>query len=81
MTKKRRTGGEGTLRQRKYGRWEWRTPPKFPIKKSLYSRTQEDVLRKRDEFLRDFLSGGTRIRTGDTMIFRPVPGSPVDRTR
>lgn len=57
MTKKRRAGGEGTLRQRKDGRWEWRTPPNFPIKKSLYSRKQEDVLRKRDEFLRDFEDG------------------------
>ena len=58
MTKKeRRAGGEGTLRQRKDGRWEWRTPSGFPIKKTLYSRRQEEVLRKRDEFLRDFEDG------------------------
>jgi nitric oxide synthase oxygenase domain/subunit len=58
MTKKRsgkkRATGEGTLRQRVDGSWEWRTPPSFPVRKSLYAKRQEDVLKKRDEFLKDF---------------------------
>jgi hypothetical protein len=29
-------------------------------------------------FCRYFLSGGTRTRTGDTMIFRPVPYFTVE---
>jgi hypothetical protein len=45
------------LRQRPEGRWEWRTPPSFPVKKSLYAWRQEDVLKKRDEFLKDFEQG------------------------
>ena len=54
---KKRAAGEGTLRQRPDGRWEWRTPPSFPVKKSLYAWRQEDVLKKRDEFLKDFEQG------------------------
>jgi len=54
---KKRATGEGTLRQRPDGRWEWRTPPSFPVKKSLYAGRQEDVLKKRDEFLKDFEQG------------------------
>ena len=54
---KKRAAGEGTLRQRPDGRWEWRTPPSFPVKKSLYAWRQEDVLKKRDEFLKDFERG------------------------
>lgn len=57
MSGKKRSAGEGTLRQRKDGRWEWRTSPGFLIKKSLYSRTEAEVLRKRDEFLKDFEDG------------------------
>ena len=32
-------------------------------------------------FCRTFWSGGTRIRTGDTMIFSLVPFSSVDRRK
>lgn len=32
-------------------------------------------------FCRIFISGGTRIRTGDTMIFRSVRNSAVHRHR
>ena len=54
---KKRAAGEGTLRQRPDGRWKWRTPPSFPVRKSLYAWRQEDVLKKRDEFLKDFEQG------------------------
>src|SRR5215204_1854908 len=54
---KKRATGEGTLRQRADGNWEWRTPPSFPVRKSLYAKRQEDVLKKRDEFLKDFEQG------------------------
>ena len=54
---KKRAMGEGTLRQRADGSWEWRTPPSFPVRKSLYAKRQEDVLKKRDEFLKDFEQG------------------------
>ena len=54
---KKRATGEGTLRQRADGSWEWRTPPSFPVRKSLYAKRQEDVLKKRDEFLMDFKQG------------------------
>jgi integrase len=54
---KKRGAGEGTLRQRVDGSWEWRTPLSFPVKKSFCAKRQEDVLRKRDEFLKDFEQG------------------------
>jgi integrase len=37
--------------------WEWRTPPECPVQKSLYAKRQEDVLKKRDEFLKDLEQG------------------------
>jgi integrase len=54
---KKRAAGEGTLRQRVDGSWEWRTPLSFPVKKSFCAKRQEDVLKKRDEFLKDFEQG------------------------
>jgi integrase len=54
---KKRVAGEGTLRQRVDGSWEWRTPLSFPVKKSFSSKRQEDVLKKRDAFLKDFEQG------------------------
>src|SRR5829696_3346756 len=48
---KKRSAGEGTLRQRVDGSWEWRTPSSFPVKKSFCAKRQEDVLKKRDEYL------------------------------
>jgi integrase len=54
---KKRAAGEGTLRQRPDGIWEWRPPPSFPVRKTLYARRQEDVLKKRDQFLKDFEQG------------------------
>jgi integrase len=54
---KKRAAGEGTLRQRVDGSWEWRTPSSFPVKKSFSSKRQEDVLKKRDEFLEEFEQG------------------------
>jgi integrase len=56
MTRKR-AAGEGTLRQRVDGSWEWRTPSGFPVKKSFTAKRQEDVLLKRDVFLKDFGEG------------------------
>jgi integrase len=37
--------------------WEWRTPSGFPVKKSFVAKRQEDVLAKRDAFLKDFGEG------------------------
>jgi integrase len=37
--------------------WEWRTPRGFPVKKSFTAKRQEDVLAKRDAFLKDFGEG------------------------
>ena len=54
---KKRSAGEGTLRQRVDGSWEWRTPSSFPVKKSFCAKRQEDVLKKRDEFLKNFEHG------------------------
>lgn len=56
MTRKR-AAGEGTLRQRVDGSWEWRTPRGFPVKKSFTAKRQEDILAKRDAFLKDFGEG------------------------
>jgi hypothetical protein len=57
MTNKKRAAGEGTLRQRVDKSWEWRTPRGFPVKKSFVAKRQEDVLAKRDAFLKDFGEG------------------------
>ncbi|MGI8910833.1 MAG: hypothetical protein ACR2JR_09825 [Rubrobacteraceae bacterium] len=57
MAKKKRAAGEGTLRQRVDKSWEWRTPSSFPVKKSFVAKRQEDVLAKRDAFLKDFGEG------------------------
>ena len=54
---KKRAAGEGPLRQRVDGSWEWRRPLSFPVKKSFCAKRQEDVLKKRDEFLKDFEQG------------------------
>jgi integrase len=53
----RRADGEGTLRQRVDKSWEWRTPRGFPVKKCFTAKRQEDVLAKRDAFLKDFGEG------------------------
>ena len=37
--------------------WEWRTSRGFPVKKSFTAKKQEDVLAKRDAFLKDFGKG------------------------
>lgn len=44
--------GFGTLRKHKRGGWEWRTPNNFPVQKSLYAKSQKEVLARRDEFLK-----------------------------
>lgn len=49
---KSRASGEGTLRKHARGGWEWRTPHNFPVRKSIYAKTQKKCLEKRDEFLR-----------------------------
>ncbi len=54
---KKRAAGEGALRQRVDKSWEWRTPSGFPVKKSFVAKRQEDVLAKRDAFLKDFGEG------------------------
>src|SRR5215203_2645436 len=54
---KKRASGEGTLRQRKDGSWEWRTPSGLSVKKSFYAKTQKEVLKKRDRFLKDLEKG------------------------
>jgi hypothetical protein len=53
----RRADGEGTLRQRVDKSWGWRTPRGFPVKKCFTAKRQEDVLAKRDAFLKDFGEG------------------------
>lgn len=49
---KSRASGEGTLRKHARGGWEWRTPHNFPVKKSIYAKTQKECLKRRDEFLK-----------------------------
>lgn len=39
----KRVAGEGTLRQRVDGAWEWRTLRGFPLKKSFTSKSQKTV--------------------------------------
>ena len=57
MATKKRSGGEGTLRQRADGRWEWRTPPSWAVQKTLYGRKEKDVLAKKERFLKDLSDG------------------------
>lgn len=45
------------MRQRKDLSWEWRTPPGFPVQKSVYGRTQAAVLKKRNAFLEEMRAG------------------------
>lgn len=59
-----RPAGEGTLRKRKNGSgntiWEWRPPKSCPIQRGQYAKSQKEVLKKRDIFLREIGAGVTQ---------------------
>lgn len=54
---RKRSSGEGTLRHRKDGTWEWRAPASLGVSKSIYGPTERETLKKAKDFLRDMEQG------------------------
>ena len=72
-TNRRRGRGEGTIRRRKDGRWEWRIDLGWHngkrVRKSIFARTQKEVIERGRAFLRQHGDGAAihdeRLRVGD----------------
>ena len=67
---KRRANGEGLLRQRSDGSWEARVMVNYKIR-SVYAKTQEAVIKKRNKLLQELESGinvDSNITVGDWLL-------------
>lgn len=69
---KRRASGEGTIRHRADGRWEWRGTLPSGERTSAYGRTQGEALAKRDELLRR-VSSGLSVESGRLKLSDYLP--------
>ncbi len=79
---KRRANGEGTVRLRKDGRWEAVLSLHDGKRRSLYARTQREILAKKSEALRALQGGATiasgRLTVGEYLTgWLPTVGSTV----